>query len=140
MLDLNGAVALQLLVAAVYDAVLLPRWLLAPALSAVAVACCAAHGRKALRADDPPAPAPVGRVRPLTPPAFACAATWRVPTAHAAPGRIARDTAPMAPPNGLPRSHLRRRIRPARRRVRYVRSGPDDHCADGAGARLRAAP
>jgi hypothetical protein len=66
---INGGVALQLLVAHHYDAVLLARSLMSPALSAVAVACCVLMGRRALRAEgvhlhlrwrDHPAPAAVG--------------------------------------------------------------------------------
>jgi hypothetical protein len=48
---INGGVALQLLVAHHYDAVLLARSLMSPALSAVAVACCVLMGRRALRAE-----------------------------------------------------------------------------------------
>jgi hypothetical protein len=48
---INGAVALQLLVADRYDAVLLARSILTPVLSAVAVACCVLMGRRALRAE-----------------------------------------------------------------------------------------
>ncbi|MCW2600561.1 MAG: Intracellular septation protein [Frankiales bacterium] len=61
----NGTVALQLLVADHYDAVLLARSVLAPVLSAMAVACCVIMGRRALRdegihlhlrwRDEPPA-------------------------------------------------------------------------------------
>jgi intracellular septation protein A len=47
----NGWVALQLLVAQRYDAVLLTRSLLTPLLSAFAVACCVLMGRRALRAE-----------------------------------------------------------------------------------------
>lgn len=47
----NGAVALQLLVADRYDAVLLARSILTPVLSAAAVACCVLMGRRALRAE-----------------------------------------------------------------------------------------
>ena len=45
----NGWVALQLLVAQRFDAVLLARSILTPLLSAVAVACCVLLGRRALR-------------------------------------------------------------------------------------------
>ena len=48
---LNGWVALQLLVADRYDAVLLARSIMTPVLSAVAVACCVLMGRRALRAE-----------------------------------------------------------------------------------------
>ena len=48
---INGAVALQLLVADRYDAVLLARSILTPVLSAAAVACCVLMGRRALRAE-----------------------------------------------------------------------------------------
>jgi intracellular septation protein A len=44
----NGAVALQLLLARHYDGVLLARSILTPVLSAVAVACCVVMGRRAL--------------------------------------------------------------------------------------------
>lgn len=47
----NGAVALQLLIANHYDAVMLTRSLLSPVLSATAVACCVLMGRRALRAE-----------------------------------------------------------------------------------------
>ncbi|MGB8651442.1 MAG: VC0807 family protein [Mycobacteriales bacterium] len=47
----NGGVALQLLVADRYDAVLLVRSLLTPLLSAAAVACCVLLGRRALHAE-----------------------------------------------------------------------------------------
>jgi len=47
----NGWVALQLLLADRYDAVLLTRSILAPALSSVAVACCVLMGRRALQAE-----------------------------------------------------------------------------------------
>ncbi len=47
----NGAVALQLLFADRYDAVLLARSVMTPVLSAVAVACCVLMGRRALRAE-----------------------------------------------------------------------------------------
>lgn len=47
----NGAVALQLLVADRYDAVLLARSVMTPVLSAFAVACCVLMGRRALRAE-----------------------------------------------------------------------------------------
>lgn len=45
----NGGVALQLLVADHYDAVLLARSVLSPLLSAGAVGCCVVLGRRALR-------------------------------------------------------------------------------------------
>jgi intracellular septation protein A len=48
---INGGVALQLLVADHYDAVLLARSVMTPVLSAVAVACCVLMGRRALRAE-----------------------------------------------------------------------------------------
>ncbi len=48
---INGWVALQLLLADRYDAVLLTRSLLAPALSAIAVVCCVLMGRRALHAE-----------------------------------------------------------------------------------------
>ena len=63
----NGWVALQLLVADRYDAVLLARSIMTPVLSSFAVACCVLMGRKALRAEgihlhlrwrDKPAPLP----------------------------------------------------------------------------------
>jgi hypothetical protein len=47
----NGYVALQLLVADRYDAVMLARSVMTPVLSAVAVACCVLLGRRALRAE-----------------------------------------------------------------------------------------
>lgn len=47
----NGAVALQLLMAQRYDAVMLARSLMTPVLSAVAVLCCVLMGRHALRAE-----------------------------------------------------------------------------------------
>ncbi len=47
----NGGVALQLLVANHYDAVLLARSFLTPLLSAAAVACCVVMGRRTLRAE-----------------------------------------------------------------------------------------
>ena len=47
----NGGVALQLLVADRYDAVLLARSLLSPLLSGLAIACCVLMGRRALRAE-----------------------------------------------------------------------------------------
>ena len=47
----NGGVALQLLVADRYDAVLLARSVMTPVLSAFAVACCVLMGRRALRAE-----------------------------------------------------------------------------------------
>ena len=47
----NGWVALQLLVADRYDAVLLARSVLTPVLTAGAVACCVLMGRRALRAE-----------------------------------------------------------------------------------------
>ena len=47
----NGGVALQLLVAKHYDAVLLARSVLSPVLSAGAVVCCVLMGRRALRAE-----------------------------------------------------------------------------------------
>ena len=46
---INGWVALQLLVADRFDAVLLARSVLTPLLSAVAVLCCVLMGRRALR-------------------------------------------------------------------------------------------
>jgi uncharacterized membrane protein len=48
---INGAVALQLLVADHYDAVMLARSLMTPLLTTVAVACCVLMGRKALHAE-----------------------------------------------------------------------------------------
>ena len=48
---INGGVALQLLVADHYDAVMLARSVMAPVLSAFAVACCILMGRRALRAE-----------------------------------------------------------------------------------------
>lgn len=45
----NGAVALQLLTAGHYDAVMLARSVLTPLLTAFAVACCVLLGRRALR-------------------------------------------------------------------------------------------
>lgn len=45
----NGAVALQLLVAERIDAVMLARSVMTPVLSAFAVACCVLMGRRALR-------------------------------------------------------------------------------------------
>ncbi|MDQ1422475.1 MAG: hypothetical protein QOJ52_4437 [Acidimicrobiaceae bacterium] len=45
----NGWVALQLLVANHYDAVMLARSVLTPALTSVAVLCCVLMGRRALR-------------------------------------------------------------------------------------------
>lgn len=45
----NGWVALQLLVADRYDAVMLARSVLTPVLTSVAVACCVLLGRRALR-------------------------------------------------------------------------------------------
>ena len=48
---LNGGIALQLLLADRVDAVLLMRSVLAPLLSAVAVACCVLMGRRALHAE-----------------------------------------------------------------------------------------
>lgn len=47
----NGTVALQLLVADHYDAVLLARSLMTPVLSSLAVVCCVLMGRRALRAE-----------------------------------------------------------------------------------------
>ena len=47
----SGGVALQLLVAEHYDAVLVTRSVLTPVLSAAAVACCIVMGRRALRAE-----------------------------------------------------------------------------------------
>ena len=47
----NGAVALQLLIANHYDAVILTRSLLSPVLSGIAVACCVLMGRRALHAE-----------------------------------------------------------------------------------------
>jgi hypothetical protein len=47
----NGAVALQLLVAKHYDAVMLARSVLTPVLTTAAVACCVLMGRKALHAE-----------------------------------------------------------------------------------------
>lgn len=47
----NGWVALQLLVADRYDAVLLARSIMTPVLSAFAIACCVLMGRRALRAE-----------------------------------------------------------------------------------------
>jgi hypothetical protein len=47
----NGAVALQLLVARHYDAVMLARSLMTPILTSAAVACCVLMGRKALHAE-----------------------------------------------------------------------------------------
>lgn len=47
----NGGVALQLLVADRYDAVLLARSVMTPVLSAFAIACCVLMGRRALRAE-----------------------------------------------------------------------------------------
>lgn len=46
---INGWVALQLLVADRYDAVMLARSVLTPVLSSLAVACCVLLGRRALR-------------------------------------------------------------------------------------------
>jgi hypothetical protein len=48
---INGWVALQLLIADRYDAVLLARSVLTPVLTAGAVACCVLMGRRALRAE-----------------------------------------------------------------------------------------
>jgi len=48
---LNFWSVLQLLLADRYDAVLLTRSILAPALSSVAVACCVLMGRRALQAE-----------------------------------------------------------------------------------------
>ncbi len=48
---INGWVALQLLVAQRYDAVMLARSVLTPVLTSVAVACCVLMGRRALRAE-----------------------------------------------------------------------------------------
>ena len=47
----NGAVALQLLVADHYDAVMLARSVMTPVLSACAVGCCVLMGRRALHAE-----------------------------------------------------------------------------------------
>lgn len=47
----NGWVALQLLVANRYDAVMLARSVLTPLLTSIAVACCVLMGRRALRAE-----------------------------------------------------------------------------------------
>ena len=47
----NGGVALQLLIADHYDAVMLARSVMTPVLSAFAVACCVLMGRRALRAE-----------------------------------------------------------------------------------------
>lgn len=47
----NGGVALQLLVADRYDAVLLARSVMTPVLSAAAVLCCVLVGRRALHAE-----------------------------------------------------------------------------------------
>jgi hypothetical protein len=47
----NGGVALQLLVANHYDAVMLARSVMTPVLSACAVTCCVIMGRRALRAE-----------------------------------------------------------------------------------------
>ena len=47
----NGGVALQLLMAEHYDAVLLARSTMSPVLSALAVLCCVVMGRRALRAE-----------------------------------------------------------------------------------------
>lgn len=47
----NGAVALQLLVAQRYDAVLLARSVMTPVLTTAAVACCVLMGRRALHAE-----------------------------------------------------------------------------------------
>lgn len=47
----NGGVALQLLAARHYDAVLLARSTLTPLLTSLAVACCIVMGRRALRAE-----------------------------------------------------------------------------------------
>jgi hypothetical protein len=47
----NGAVALQLLVAKHYDAVMLARSVLTPVLTTAAVACCVQMGRRALHAE-----------------------------------------------------------------------------------------
>ncbi len=47
----SGGVALQLLVAERYDAVLVTRSVLSPVLSAAAVACCIVMGRRALKAE-----------------------------------------------------------------------------------------
>jgi hypothetical protein len=48
---INGWVALQLLMADRYDAVMLARSVLTPVLTAFAVACCVFMGRRALRAE-----------------------------------------------------------------------------------------
>ncbi len=48
---INGWVALQLLVADRYDAVLVARSVLTPVLTSIAVACCVLMGRRALRAE-----------------------------------------------------------------------------------------
>lgn len=48
---INGWVALQLLVADRFDAVMLARSILTPVLTSVAVACCVLMGRRALRAE-----------------------------------------------------------------------------------------
>ena len=48
---INGGVALQLLAANHYGEVIVVRSLLAPVLTAFAVACCVYMGRKALRAE-----------------------------------------------------------------------------------------
>lgn len=47
----NGAVALQLLIARHYDAVLLARSVLSPVITSFAVLCCVLMGRRALRAE-----------------------------------------------------------------------------------------
>lgn len=47
----NGAVALQLLVADHYDAVMLARSVMTPVLSAFAIGCCVLMGRRALHAE-----------------------------------------------------------------------------------------
>jgi intracellular septation protein A len=48
---INGEVALQLLIADRYDAVLLARSVMTPVLTSLAVACCVLMGRRALRAE-----------------------------------------------------------------------------------------
>jgi uncharacterized membrane protein len=48
---INGGVALDLLVANHYDAVMLARSVMTPVLTCVAVACCVLMGRKALHAE-----------------------------------------------------------------------------------------
>jgi intracellular septation protein A len=48
---INGEVALQLLIADRYDAVLLVRSLMTPVLTGLAVACCVLMGRRSLRAE-----------------------------------------------------------------------------------------